>query len=327
MRLPLVIGLALGLLQGAAAPGWAAEPSADRETRAKTLFDEGATAAERGDQRAACDKFAESLALLERASTLLNLGSCEAALGRLAASCEHLQQGIALLPPNDERLKSAQERLAAVVKRVPRITVEIPAGTPAGSKVQVDGNDVDGSKLAGLRLDPGKHTVVLVAPDRKDASVSLSLEEGQTEKVLLTLGPEAKDEPAGATRPDDNPSPTDDADGSDQALRTAGLAAGAIGIAGAVVAGITGGMLLSKQSTVEERCPNNHCDQEGWDAVEASDSLLVANYVGWGVGIAGIGAGAALLIADLVTGEAGTPVETGLAPVPGGAALTWRGRF
>jgi hypothetical protein len=89
-------------------------------------------------------------------------------------------------------------------------------------------------------------------------------------------------------------------------------------------------MLLANDSTIEENCPNKVCNEEGRATIDESEGLIIGNYVSWGVAIAGLGAGAGLLIADAVMNGASDDeraVTAGASPIPGGALGTLRLRF
>jgi hypothetical protein len=106
------------------------------------------------------------------------------------------------------------------------------------------------------------------------------------------------------------------------------LLVGGVGVLGAIGAAVTGGMLVANNAEIDERCPNRACDAEGLAMVQQSKDLVIGNYVSWAVAIAGVGGGAALLIADAVvepTTEA--PVAASALIVPGGAFVGIHGRF
>jgi hypothetical protein len=323
-----LVDTALLCLWLCASPCLAAPASTESgaETEAKALFDEGTSASERGDQATACDKFSKSLARVRRGSTLLNLGVCETALGKLAAARRHFGEGMALLPPGDPRLGSAKERLAALDQRVARLTVRVASEAPAGSRVKLDGGEVELSALEAMILDPGSHTVVLIAAGHDDASATVKLGEGQRATLALAPGKAHEQTDARST-----PDAAGAAGQGDSVLRTAGLVVGGIGLAGALAAGITGGLIVSNDGTIGSECPAERCTQDGLDAIDANKSLFVPNYIGWGVAIAGMGTGAALLIADALTGSgsAGTDRATTAwcVPTEGGLALGVRARF
>ena len=105
-----------------------------------------------------------------------------------------------------------------------------------------------------------------------------------------------------------------------------------VGVAGLVLAGVTGGMLVGRNSTIEEQCPDKHCSQEGIDTIDGNGPLVALHYVGLGVGIVGIGVGAYLILTSGGGSESkaasvlrSTPVTASV--LPGGAGVSIRSAF
>jgi hypothetical protein len=93
-----------------------------------------------------------------------------------------------------------------------------------------------------------------------------------------------------------------------------------VGAAGIVTAGVTGALLLSRDKKIKDHCQDKHCDSEGRDLIDGNKPLVIVNYVGWGVGVAGIGVGAFLLLTGR-SQEKAPQTTVSATPLPGGAAL------
>jgi hypothetical protein len=310
-----LIALALGVVRAhaqaaAPAPEPTAPPAGDT-TRAEQLFKDGVAAAKAGDHRTACAKFAASLELVTRASTLLNLAQCEADNGRLASALQRYRAGVALLPPGDPRLDVAIERMEAIGKRVPRLTITLADAAPT-ARVLLDDVEVPRSELRMIAVDPGEHVILVALAGHEDRTARVLLREGERKTLALS--------PGRALTFQTTPPPA-----PDRSLRTVGFAVGAVGVAGAIVAALTGGLILANDDTIAENCPDRLCNAEGRDTIEENEALIVGNYVAWAVAIAGIGTGAALIIVDAVTAE--RAVEAAVAPRPGGAEMMFGIRF
>jgi hypothetical protein len=284
-------------------------------SRAASLFNEGRTALEAGEYAKACAKFEESMALVPRPSTTINLAQCHEKQGHLVKAFELYRQGIERLPSDDPKLKAAVELLDALTKRLPRLSVKLPADLPTGAKVQMDGKVVEQMPVQGIPVDPGQHALILTAPGRADVRTSVTLVESQQLEVTLQLGeatgaatastPSAGGTgtptvgPAGNGGPEATPATStpgsEPAAGGGSPLTTAGFVVGGIGIASFIAAGITGGVLLSRDSDIKSECPDQKCSQKGADLISGSKGLIVGNWITWGVGIAGVGVGAVLL--------------------------------
>jgi hypothetical protein len=301
-RRSLYAATAVAILLAVARP---AAADAGDNPKAHALFLEGRAALDKGDYPTACAKFTASLALAERASALLNLAQCEQIQGRLVAALAHWQKGIALLPPGDDRVAVSRERAAALAARVPRFTLELDAAAPPGTRVEVDGADADLADLrSGKPLDPGRHTIVLIAPGHAEQRATVILVEREAKTVTLAISP-----------------PIASSGGS--AVRTAGFAIGGVGVASLIVAGVTGGMLVARNATIQADCPNKVCSRAGFDLINGGGPLEIANAVAWGVGLAGIATGVIMV----AVGHG--PKATQIAPtaLPGGGGLWATGRF
>src|SRR4051812_28534695 len=99
------IGVGLLLAAGTA--------SAGDSISAEALFAAGREAAQRGDYRQACDKFAESQRLDPAPGTLINLGDCNEHLGLLASAWRYYREAADRLP-GDKRVAGLRARVAAI---------------------------------------------------------------------------------------------------------------------------------------------------------------------------------------------------------------------
>jgi hypothetical protein len=326
--------LALVLALTAAAPVAAQQPAPPADApdgpakRAEKLFQEGLAASERGDYVGACAKFAASLDLVARPSTYLNLGTCNSEQGKLVAAYRSYMQGLALLPANDPRLAETTKLIDALSGRVPRLAIALAPDTPAEATVRVDGEEVARKDLGSVLVDPGRHTISLRVPGRVDATVEIDAAEGDRKRVELAPGPiDAAATPTPASEPPArSPAVPDEPAAEDDTLFAAGLGVGAVGVASAIAAGVTGGLIIANDSTIKDDCPDQRCNQEGIDLVDTNNTLLVVNAVTFGVAAAGIGVGAALLIADAVMSSGGENDEAVVVPVatPGGGGFAVR---
>jgi hypothetical protein len=299
--------------------------------RGAQLFAEGKAAMAKNDYATACAKFSESMKIAPRPNVVFNLAQCEEHEGRLVNARKHWADAQAAIDSRDPRVAIAKDRIAALDKRVASLVLRLAAGTPPQAHVKIDGAEVDKSAIgAATPVDPGAHVVTLEAAGRKESRTSLTLAEG--EKKEATLSPGAVDPsyvPPAPERahvaPDASARPPAAAPAS-STKRTVGFVLGGIGIAGLAVAAVTGGLAVAKNGTIQSDCPNKRCSQEGLDAISGQNALFAANYVGWGVGIAGVAAGAFLVLTS--KGGASAPTTAiAPAPLPGGAALRIESAF
>ena len=98
-----------------------------------------------------------------------------------------------------------------------------------------------------------------------------------------------------------SPSPPDTAPGGSHA---GAYVLGSVGIAGLVVGGITGGMMLANKGVVDANCTDGAegvklCKTPaGVDAGNQAKTLGLVSTIGFGAGLAGLGAAAILLLTD-----------------------------
>jgi hypothetical protein len=294
--------LAAAALLGVAIAGSsaAAEPTDKQKEAAEKLFVEGRAALSRGEHDLACAKFRSSLALVSLASTLANVAQCEEREGRLLEAFAAWQGVLGMLAEGDERLDFARKRAASLDAKIPRLTLALFGELRAEARILVNGASMDRATLGtSLRLPPGEHTIVVGAPGRPEQRLKVTLSEGERKEITILPGP-ATPPPPPSIAP---PPPPPPAPPPDRRL-AAGLAIGGVGLASFVMAAITGGILLSKDSRIKELCPNQVCSPEGRGEIQSTTPLLIANTVGWIAGIGGVGAGVGLVAASLVAPKA-----------------------
>src|SRR6185295_8962298 len=142
---------------------------------------------------------------------------------------------------SDERVPLANQRAAALEKRLPRLTVRMVGPAPAGTKIAR--NDVELSEASlgtALPVDPGTYQVVVTAPGYEPSRTEIAVVEATNASVDARLGA-----PTGGS---------DVAPKKSGGSRTAGWVVGGIGVAGLVVGGIAGVLTLDRKGTVDANC-------------------------------------------------------------------------
>ena len=284
---------------------------------AEALFRQGREAVDAGDYEEGCAKFRESHRLDPALGTLFNIADCEEKLGHLATAWTLFQEVIQRLPSGDDRRPIAKKRAAALEGRVPKLTITLGGEAPEGT--QVRRNDVDlgvASLDTPLPVDPGKQTIEVSAPGRQTAVFEVTLAEGQSESLAVEVGPPADpgtEDPAGASVSTEQSSPT------------LGYVVGGIGVAGLVVGGVTGVMVLGKKSTVDDNCDANKiCNREGADAADAGRTLGTVSTIGFVVGAVGVGLGAYLVLSSDNKEQPRTMLAPAVAPDGGRVSFLHR---
>ena len=89
---------------------------------------------------------------------------------------------------------------------------------------------------------------------------------------------------------------------------------------------ITAAMAKSEYDTLDEECGGVRCtDLSYGDTVDSGETLELVSHVTLGVGIAGLVAGGLMIIFGGPSDESTS--SAGIAPLPGGALLSWGGQF
>ncbi len=323
--------------RASAGPPVGAEP--DTRRMAETLFREGRRAAVAGEYAAACAKFGESQALDPSTGTLLNLGDCEEHMGHMLSSRNYYQTALAQLGASDPRVRHARRRLEALEDRLPRLTITLAADAPPGVTVSRDETAVPLATFGrAVPIDPGEHVIVVTAPRHKDRREIIVLAERQSREVIAMAG-DPDDESAGMppsrppaasfegrARPGRPPPPS-----VPSLARTAGWIAGGIGVTGLAMAGVSGFALIRDESTVTDvrHCnAQKQCDAVGVAAASNAKSWLPVNTASWAVAVAGMGAGAYLLLSSTgASSNRAVVVDVRLTPLSGGIAIDAAGHF
>jgi hypothetical protein len=291
---------ALALLTGARSA------SASDGGTAQALFDKGVADLEAGRPETACPAFAESQRLDPRPGTLFALADCEAALGKIASALGHYNEYIgwvSRLGESDrerhaERVALASTHVETLKPKVPTLVLALSASAPAGTVIERDGVALQGAALgAALPVDPGEHLIVARSPGLPEERTMLRIDIGEAKRLDLPLAPPAPppapSAPALVAGPTSREAAPEDTGASQ---RTLGYVAGGVGLAGLVVGAVTGLLVLERKKTVDDECTGHVCSKEGKEAADSGQTLAAASTIAFGVGIAGLGTGVALVL-------------------------------
>ncbi|WP_438022854.1 hypothetical protein [Sorangium sp. So ce233] len=329
----------------AAGAAWAADPDP-----AQAAFDEGVAHMEAGRFEEGCPAIEKSQQLDPRPGTLFTLAECEALRGRLATALARFDEYLALYPtltPKQQRNQGDREKAAraqreALARDVPGLRLELPPDAPPSTLVELDGRPLAPTAIGSLLpVDPGKHLVRAQAPGARAFERAVHLDRGEKRTVVLEMTPPPPPPPpppesaggaggTGASGASTPPATTPDTVGGGR--RVAVYVTGGLGLVGLAVGGVTGALAMERKGVVDRNCAGAACNHEGKTAADAMKALGLASTIAFGVGIAGAGAAAVLLLTEPKTAKAGASGEAwiaaGVVPVgSGGAALDVRGAW
>ena len=321
-----------------------AAPARAANQDAETFFAQGRQLRTSGDCAGAIVAFRRALDIKpEGVGALRNVAECEEKLGQFAsARNDWWSLRRAVLQSSDPNYegweKDAESAYAKLAGKVAKLTVRLSGEGLDRVRVSIDGKPLD-PRLVGVELerDLGVHTIEATFGGVTPLVEKRTLSVGSSETVTLVI-PSQKPADSAAEGPSPRPTPPVVVPPPDRSgLRTAGyveLGVGGVGVIGTVIASVIRGSALS---TVEMACadPKATCraSQEVADAnSRGKTSAVLANVFG-GVGIAGVVAGATMLLVGSQS-SAATPapasaakVDGGFAPLSGGGRLWAEVRF
>ena len=289
-------------------------------TAAQAMFDQAREAMAKSDYAAACPKFAESQRLDPDVATLANLAACEEKLGTVASAWTHARAAIHQLPAGDPLGPPLREIVARVERRLPQIVIRLASGAPKGTRVRRDDVDLDDASLGtAIPVDPGDHTITVVAPGRKDVTRRVTVVEAKTEEVAVAPGAKVAAIPAIKSQ-GGPPAKTDESPPNGGSGQTVGYVLGAIGIVGLGVAAFEFASITTNRSKMDCQQSDHTCaSTAGATAANDARAARTPFYVGLAVGAVGVGTGAYFLLSGSGTADVGVQVG------PRGAAVV--GRF
>lgn len=317
MRCGSAVTLALVCMTGAAA----AEPSSQERALAESLFREAKGLAKAERYADACPKFEESHRLDPQLGTLLHLATCHEEQGKTASAWAEYSAAVELASERGDRRreKLASDRAAALEPTLSRLTLTREGrARPAAVTVRLDQKPIGEAMLGtAMPVDPGEHVVTVSADGYATWTREVRVEANGA-RVALRIGDlrPTREEPA----PPDEPPPAPSTSG----METAGWVILGVGAASLLAGGGLGIAAALERDAADEECEGRFCSDEGLAGHDTAQTYATISTVGFIVGLAGAGAGIALV--------AFAPSSPGvgrlqLTPTLGGGTLGFGGRW
>jgi hypothetical protein len=320
-----------------------AEPSPAELAKARRLFEE-ATAFERQQSwRAASTKLDAALAIKETPGLHFHRAHCAEQLGELVVAARHYARSEELIraghaaPDVEDLLEAARSRVLA---RVPRLVLVLPSDV-VGTKLEIDGMVVNEPAGTPVFLDPGRHRVIARAPGRRDFEMEITLVEGQTQTLEVSLAPPREaHSPSPSTPIRESQPATEPSDfGTREVVLIAGASVAVAGLAAGIGFSFARGSATERieraQQDIDAATGGNPAGCSSTDAPAAAcdelqsaldDHDRTSRFATIGFVTAGVGTAAALLTWTLWPSTAGNTTAS-VAPTSGGATLAVSGRF
>ncbi|MET0387146.1 MAG: tetratricopeptide repeat protein [Polyangiales bacterium] len=279
------------------APAYAQPTPAPSSTTASYdhLIEEALQAYEAGRFAEARTSFRRAHELAPTARTLRTIGMCSFNLGDYAEAVWSLESAL-----TDKRKPLTEEQRAHVTDLITRANQHIGRFRmrlmPADVTLIVDGRPALVLGHSELLLEAGHHEIEARAPAYHTAYSTLNVDGGDRTTLIFGLTPdELSATPAstvnsrapGADQDIGRPRvlTTSDTSSSGSALRTVGFVTLGVGVAGLIGFGVSGGLALSEENRLAERCPNTSCTiayQKDVDRYDTLRTVSTATLIGGG---------------------------------------------
>jgi hypothetical protein len=326
--------IALLGLGAQASPALAQE--ADAHAVVVRLFEEAGQAADRHAYDEACPKFAKVVELEPaKLGAKLALADCYEQAGKLASAvAAYRAAGVRAAEAGDPRKKLADEKIAELSARAPRVTILVPDTLRSlpGLTVLRDGAPVDAAEWNQPVLsDPGEHTIYVGASGKKPWSGKVTVIVGATSEVVIggledlappalpalppPVTPEAAPTPAAARTPAAH----------ERAVPTWAWVTGGLGIVSAGAAVAFGVDQAAAQRDFDAGCKTLPRDET---ACSATSTRLYRDFGLWiGLGAAGVAALTAAAVGALAPPPRRKPAAASVWIAPRGAGVGLVGSF
>jgi hypothetical protein len=321
------------------------------EAAAEALFRAGRDASRQGDEDTACDRYRESYRLEPALGTLFNIASCELSLGHLSEAWRHFQDVAHALPANDPRVPLANEKLAELDRRLPRLTISRSSGAPETLALRLGEIELGAASFGvPLPIDPGHYVIEARAPGHEIARYEVDLAEGQQRSLEVDAGvpervaiapplqansdsaapPTPHWQPSSAPPPPANPAvAVQHDDGRLGARRAVAYALIGTGAASLIASAVFAGLTLDRLAVVDDNCDAHTCNARGLSARQSGEAYYGGALIALGVALLSAGASTYLLISvhQAETAQQASPrvaATANLGPHFAGAALRMR---
>jgi hypothetical protein len=299
----------LAALLSFAATAHADPTAADKET-ARSLMADGRAARDNHDLKGALRSFQAADAIMGVPTTGFEVAKTQAALGLLVEARDTALRVMLRSPeqpgepqPFKDARNNAQELNEELEGRIPSLKVIVKGlAEDATPMVTIDDARIAPQALAAPRkLNPGHHVVVARAGSAQQMA-EVGVAEKEYKEVTLELLPSSQQ-------------PSTQRSGTSRALMFGGF--GLAGV-GAIVGTITGGMSMSKTSSLKNNCPNNQCPPLTYSDFDQAHTMATISTLAFFAA----GVGAAVGVGSLILGKSS---ETSAAPATQARVEPWIG--
>lgn len=159
---------------------------AQNSALARSLFDEGVTASDVGDWKAAVERFSRAYALRPTSGIAFNLANAEIEVGKIVRASEHLRAVIHDESAAKELRERARLRLEEVVARIAFAIIRVETASE-DFELRIDGIALPPQAWgAATPIDPGEHVIDLVRQGQVHDTRTVHVRDGERTQLTLT---------------------------------------------------------------------------------------------------------------------------------------------
>jgi hypothetical protein len=180
----------------------AADPISTEIVLARALFAEARAAEDAKDWALAASKLRDAIAIKETGGLRFHLAYCEEQQGLLVEALVDYERSDDLTVGTSEEFRTQlPAKRESLRRRIPTITLLVPP-KPANSTLTVDGHLMPPAVMGKpIPLNPGRHTVVVTAPEHTTFTTQVSLNETDAVVANAVLSPLPKRPVVSALKP------------------------------------------------------------------------------------------------------------------------------
>jgi hypothetical protein len=288
--------------------------AAEKET-ARRLMEQGRERAALHDDKGALEAFKAADDIMHVPTTGLMVANEQVALGMLVEARDTLSRVLHTPAATGEpeafarARTSAEELNRSIEGRIPSLRIDV-RGASTAPDVTVDDVAVSAVVLKfPYRLDPGHH-VVVAKTARGTARAEADVHEGETKDVVLQITELAAPPPPEPVAPPP-PKPA-------RGPNTLAIVGFSVAGAGVIAGTVTGLLMFSKKSALDDACVDNQCPpstHSDYDAAYTMATISTISFI-----VAGVGAGVGIYGLLSRRGDTTSASASGASSASGAAA-------